>query len=347
MPRQLPSQPNLRHLKNEAKACRKALDRGDTAVAARLAAHLPRLSDAPADQIQAADVSLQEIQHVLAKEYGFANWTELAAAVEQPAALPAAMEAVRRPLDQLSIDEIRQICHGISRLVKAYGDSVHAIGPGAFYRGLEAVGKQASGYIAEALNLAADGTLPEKIRHLMQNRTDNVMRNLEIRLRVVLEGITAIRSQEHPRLIGHRLATVCYSGYAIQYRGSEVTAEQFRQRLAEEPACHLRNDELAMALVDLAWIARQEGVEALNEVVDAIDDEPLRDGVQMLINQVDKAALEAALEDRIAPALKSIRVPFTLYFRGMVAALEGKSGAELDEVLDSTRADDALLTSDK
>ena len=62
------------------------------------------------------------------------------------------------------------------------------------------------------LNLAADGIEPAKIRHLMHNRTDNVMRNLEIRLRVVLEGVTAIRSQEHPRLIGHRLDTVCYSG---------------------------------------------------------------------------------------------------------------------------------------
>jgi len=70
MSRQLPSQPNLRHLKNEAKEFRKALGRGDAGIAERLAANLPRLSDATSDQIQAAEVSLQEVQHVLAKEYG-------------------------------------------------------------------------------------------------------------------------------------------------------------------------------------------------------------------------------------------------------------------------------------
>jgi hypothetical protein len=114
MSRQLPSQPNLRHLKNEAKEFRKALGRGDAGIAERLAANLPRLSDATSDQIQAAEVSLQEVQHVLAKEYGFTNWTELAASAEPPA-LPAGLEAVGRPLEQLSNDSVRQICHGISR----------------------------------------------------------------------------------------------------------------------------------------------------------------------------------------------------------------------------------------
>ena len=82
MSRHLPSRPNLRHLKNEAKQLHKALDRGDANMAARLAASLPRLSGATPAQIQAAEVSLQEVQHVLAKEYGFANWSELAAEVE-------------------------------------------------------------------------------------------------------------------------------------------------------------------------------------------------------------------------------------------------------------------------
>lgn len=320
MSRQLPSQPNLRHLKNEAKEFRKALGRGDAGIAERLAANLPRLSDATSDQIQAAEVSLQEVQHVLAKEYGFTNWTELAASAEPPA-LPAGLEAVGRPLEQLSNDSVRQICHGISRIVKAYGESVASIGPGDFYRELEAVGGRASANISEVLNLAADGIEPAKIRHLMHNRTDNVMRNLEIRLRVVLEGVTAIRSQEHPRLIGHRLDTVCYSGYAIQYRGPEGTVEHFRDRMAERPAFHLRNDELAMAIVDLAWIAQQAGVAALQEVVDVIDDEHFRVGVQLVVDQVDAAELEG----RIAPALERVRVPFTLLGEGLAAALEPRS----------------------
>ncbi len=454
MSKQLPSHPNLRHLKNEAKEFHKALSRGDEGSAERLTANLPRLSDATPSQIWTAEVSLQEVQHVLAKEYGFANWPELAASVEPafeslaqlsdqdldtlqrvlqtsitfqrsvsqrdivaalkhadsgpgstrqrlllalsdrfrwsilqelesidvaeaqsreaqarivdlvlhlgqagriswppgnqtasssaapPPPLPVGLETIDRPLEQLSIDEVRQICHGISGVVKAHGESVYSIGPGDFYRALEAIGWQSSANIAEALQLAADGTRPETIRDLMQNRRDNVMRRLQVRLQLILEGVAAIRNQEPPPLTMRRLDTVCYSGYETQYRGPEGTVEQFRERMAQKPISHLRNDELAMAIVDLAWIAQRRGAAALGEVVDLIDDELLRDGIQRVVDQLEPTELTEELEQRIEPIRQQYWGPFTAFGAGLAAALEGKTGANIDAILDAALAGD-------
>jgi HEAT repeat protein len=76
MPKTLPPHPSLKHLKNEAKALLKAQHRGDMAVCAPLR-NLPRLHQATDDQILAAEISLQEVQHALACEYGFKSWKAL------------------------------------------------------------------------------------------------------------------------------------------------------------------------------------------------------------------------------------------------------------------------------
>jgi hypothetical protein len=76
--RDLPLQPSLRHLKNEAKQLHTDLLAGDAAAADRMCANLPRLTADAA----VGDVSLMEAQHVLAREYGFREWPHLAAAAE-------------------------------------------------------------------------------------------------------------------------------------------------------------------------------------------------------------------------------------------------------------------------
>ncbi|MBT3342728.1 MAG: hypothetical protein HN404_06985 [Gemmatimonadetes bacterium] len=76
--RDLPLQPSLRHLKQEAKQFHKGLLDGDSTSIERIRAGLPRLTqDAAVD-----DVTLMEAQHALAREYGFREWPALAAAAE-------------------------------------------------------------------------------------------------------------------------------------------------------------------------------------------------------------------------------------------------------------------------
>lgn len=77
--RELPLPPNLENLKKQAKRLHKRLRSGDPETVSRLRRGLPRLSRTAAAEVPAAGVTLQEAQHVLAVEYGYANWKELIA----------------------------------------------------------------------------------------------------------------------------------------------------------------------------------------------------------------------------------------------------------------------------
>ena len=74
----LPTNPSLKHLKNEAKQLLRALQDGSVDAAARVSGNLPRVSDASTPDVLTADVTLQEVQHVLAKEYGYRTWSNSA-----------------------------------------------------------------------------------------------------------------------------------------------------------------------------------------------------------------------------------------------------------------------------
>ena len=80
--KQLPPQPNLKNLKNQAKSLLKSFQAGDLDVIERIQASLPRLSGSSEAEILQANIVLQEVQHVIAREYGFRNWNVLQAVVE-------------------------------------------------------------------------------------------------------------------------------------------------------------------------------------------------------------------------------------------------------------------------
>ena len=72
-----PPNPALKHFRNDAKQLLKALKTGSREAAARIAEHLPRLSGSSVEDVLAADVGLQEAQHVVAREHGYAQWKDL------------------------------------------------------------------------------------------------------------------------------------------------------------------------------------------------------------------------------------------------------------------------------
>lgn len=74
VPRVLPANPNISHLKKQAKSLRKAYAAGDPAAAARVAAVHP-------DPIGVTEYTLRDAQLTLAREYGFDGWHDLNTAV--------------------------------------------------------------------------------------------------------------------------------------------------------------------------------------------------------------------------------------------------------------------------
>ena len=80
--KQLPPHPSIEQLKKQAKDLRKAHQSGNAEVMVRFKEHLPRLFDASDDELRNAEISLQDCQHVVAREHGFESWNWLRVVVE-------------------------------------------------------------------------------------------------------------------------------------------------------------------------------------------------------------------------------------------------------------------------
>jgi hypothetical protein len=76
MTKSLPSNPSLKHLRNEARELLKAHKAGESSCCAVLR-NLQKFKEKPDEAIQETTVGLQEVQFALAMEYGFKNWAEL------------------------------------------------------------------------------------------------------------------------------------------------------------------------------------------------------------------------------------------------------------------------------
>ena len=67
----------VEHYRHQARHLHQALRAGSTDAAVRVARGLRRLRGASPDEVLAADVGLQEVQHVVARENGYRQWKEL------------------------------------------------------------------------------------------------------------------------------------------------------------------------------------------------------------------------------------------------------------------------------
>jgi len=116
MAKQLPPRPNLDQLKNQAKSILKAHERKDAGICERLRI-LHRFEGKPDAEILASELTLSEVQFVLALEHGFKSWNDLREHVEEmekSLAGPAGRRFNRLPdLDALSDKGIQQVLRQI------------------------------------------------------------------------------------------------------------------------------------------------------------------------------------------------------------------------------------------
>ena len=81
--RTLPPRPSLHQLKIQASELRRAHRDRDLSAAGRIAAHLPDMNGWPPQTVLDKLLSLADAQLVIAREYGFRNWSELKRRIEQ------------------------------------------------------------------------------------------------------------------------------------------------------------------------------------------------------------------------------------------------------------------------
>lgn len=78
----LPSNPSLEHLKYQARDLLKALNHGNAEAIARTREFHPRFPRESDDKIRSAQLSLDDAQWIIAREYGFDSWPKLKHHVE-------------------------------------------------------------------------------------------------------------------------------------------------------------------------------------------------------------------------------------------------------------------------
>ncbi|MFC1526314.1 FliG C-terminal domain-containing protein [Candidatus Latescibacterota bacterium] len=427
----LPTRPSLRHLKNEAKDLHKALKAGDSAAAGRVREHLPSL--AHGDKT-AEEVSLQEVQHALAQEYGHKTWTDLqqsldvhfgdliklsdqdvrfilreidqkdlVIAVKQPVSgdeeavrdhlfmhmtprvrtflgqemeylgpwsddeveevqqrildhicqmgetgriawplgseegpnaplpppvWPPELDLVRRPLEELSVDEVRGLCRGLCQRARESG-----------ILSLEEVADEAvSPRIQEATRLAADGTEPDLLSDILHTRRQALVHHLDTRMRMIIEGVMCLHSRDQPAIVIHKLNAV-YSPYKADYREPEGTLEQIRERLAGKPVSEMDPDELTMIIADAADYARRDGWVYMTRVADLVDEELLAVGLRMVGEEARPDDTMDTLEPRYHEIVRAEDLRLRLVADGITAIQQAVDLAGLEEVLDETQAE--------
>jgi Lon protease-like protein len=90
MSRQLPTKPNLEHLKSQAKDLFDAHRRGEPEAFTRIRAAVPAFAHMSDEALARAPFALHDAQSAIAREYGVASWAELRAQVSAANDEPAA-----------------------------------------------------------------------------------------------------------------------------------------------------------------------------------------------------------------------------------------------------------------
>jgi hypothetical protein len=89
--RELPGDPSLEHLKNQARDLQQRVRSGDPDAVAAVREFHPRLADVTGDSPALARFALTAAQLVIARQYGFGSWARLrlhVAVVIRPAGSP-------------------------------------------------------------------------------------------------------------------------------------------------------------------------------------------------------------------------------------------------------------------
>lgn len=434
--RDLPVRANLENLRKQAKGLHRAFLDGDTDAVDRIRENLPRINELPEAEVAEADLSRQEAQHALAREYGYATWEKLRAAVESSSgsfedlarltdreiqslmreisqkdlcrALVGASEAVRGrtlsnmsrrvrtfiteeserlasdlpdhepqasrqrllewaealerdgriqwpppadrhawsgdlaadvlasspppedPLGGLSLEEL-----SINELAKVYGEMAE-IAQREGILALEVVA-QAPGPLAEGIRLAVDGTLAELIEAILNTRTETMVHNRRVRLRMFLEGVASLQAGDNPWIVFHKMQVFYLDSGSFENPrrvNEEIGADELRDWLERGWLGHSTPAEVAELMLHLAFVARREGIDALEVTLGVLGQSLLEGALRLIIESRETAVVQQQMWPKVEQELNCLESRL----RGVTAGVLGIAAKKKpSEVADAVR----------
>ena len=337
MSKQLPPQPNLRHLKTQAKSLLKSLQNGDPEAVERIKLFLPRLSKSSEAEILEADVSLREVQHVIAREYGLKNWEMLQALVPpEPkggasgAYSPRLLELASRRFDEYTEDEFVELWVELSR-------QTHAGGLLSF---MDLV--VATPHITEGLRLAMDRTEPDLVWDILETRQRKMLYpREETRRRMTIEAVVSIHQGDSPRILEHKLTCFYIDGTEPPKDKDPLptSLNDLQIRLQEAPYCQMTFEQIADLFTGMALLRDRQGMDALAPLIEHADHPYLKRGLELMLSEQSRQEVIGILEGRMDVELREVKIRYKMVLLGMEALQTRKKPEEMTSFLREQTAD--------
>jgi hypothetical protein len=178
---------------------------------------------------------------------------------------------LRRPLLDLSEDELAQTLLALAVLARDEGIfALEALLPGDH-----------GSLLTEALRYVVDGMEPDLVTDLIETRGVTILRRRTLRGHMAIEGWMSVQSLDNPSIVGLKLGTYFLDETSLEaYEARSPQVEELVARLQKEPLSRTTDSRIGEFYRDMAFVARQQGLEALSPLISVADDEVLVAGMR-------------------------------------------------------------------
>ena len=300
---QLPPQPNLKNLKNQAKSLLKSLQAGDRDAIQRIKVSLPRLSTTSEGDILGAGISLQEVQHVIAREHGFKNWNVLQAIVEVDFDLLTKLD--RRSTETL----LREV---------SIKDCIIALSTASEEVKDKLLGNMSTRHrnLIESESSFLEGASPNKYAGAVG--VEEIWKSQRRILQQLAE------SAEAGDLVWPTDGAVAQDVEKAKSAAAEFRPLPHLVELARRPLEQLSIDESVELWKGLAEQVKREGVLSLESFIDKVASPLIREGLQLAVDGTEPDLTRDILETRIQFVLgPQQRVRSGMIIEGLAAIRDG------------------------
>jgi hypothetical protein len=270
MPKTLPSNPSLENLRKQAKTILKSHASGEASVCETLRL-MPRFAGKLDAEILKTEVSLQEVQHALALDYGYKDWKALAdwVAGHSPGntSTPFTDFADLAGLDDLSL-QLLLLEVDTRRLIEGLSDQPADIQD----RFLKNMSRNAADLIREGFG-----------------RYGPYMPAWTAKSRKLILDIANIL-KEKGRIPANKEQTT------MENAANKDRIEDIYKSLAETPASRMNNRQLIGVFKNIMGVALKGGLVVLDDVPEKFDDRFIQAGLRLVIDGTDTSIVREILE---------------------------------------------------
>ena len=172
------------------------------------------------------------------------------------------------------------------------------------------------------LQLSADGTERALVHSVLKSGVPNLMHEHETKYQMVVEALTAIAHNTHPALVECKLR-ILYETPPASIRSKKSSGKpadpgkDVSEKLRDASFQQLDLNTLTEVLTNMAWVARQEGIPALDRFAEHVDDPLMAQALRMAVEGEKSDAARAALEAQIPGLLHQHATRYTMLIEGI------------------------------